>query len=65
MSDMLNMEGKDNSILIYQDDNGVTKVNVRFADENPTVKNFFTVRQEGRRTMQRNIVHYNLDMIIA
>ena len=30
---MLNMEGKDNNILIYQDDNGVTKVNVRFADE--------------------------------
>lgn len=33
MSDMLNMEGKDNSILIYQDDNGVIKVNVRFAYE--------------------------------
>ena len=94
------MEGKDNSILIYQDDNGVTKVNVRFADEDVwltqmqlaeiydttkqnisqhidgiikdgeldedrTVKNFFTVRQEGTRMVQRNIVHYNLDMIIA
>lgn len=27
------MENKDNNILIYQDDDGTTKVNVRFADE--------------------------------
>lgn len=30
-----------------------------------TVKDFLTVRQEGNRQVQRNIVHYNLDMIIA
>ena len=27
------MENNDNNILIYQDDDGTTKVNVRFADE--------------------------------
>ena len=30
-----------------------------------TLKNFLTVRQEGNRQVQRSIVHYNLDMIIA
>ena len=34
-------------------------------DPNRTVKDFLTVRQEGNRQVQRNIVHYNLDMIIA
>ena len=27
------MQQKENKILIYQDDNGITKVNVRFCDE--------------------------------
>ena len=27
------MKKNDNNILIYQDDNGITKVNVRFSDE--------------------------------
>ena len=27
------MQQKENKILIYQDDNGITKVNVRFSDE--------------------------------
>ena len=30
-----------------------------------TVKNFLTVRQEGKRQMQRDITYYNQDMIIA
>ena len=30
-----------------------------------THKDFLLVRQEGNRQVQRNIVHYNLDMIIA
>ena len=34
-------------------------------DPNRTVKDFLTVRQEGNRQVQRSLVHYNLDMIIA
>ena len=30
-----------------------------------TVKNFLTVREEGKRKVQRDIIYYNLDMIIA
>ena len=91
---------EENKIILYQDDNEITRVSVRFADEdlwltqnqlaeiydttkqnisqhidnilndgeldlNRTVKEFLTVRQEGNRQVQRNIVHYNLDMIIA
>ncbi len=33
--------------------------------ENRTVKNFLTVREEGKRKVQRDITYYNLDMIIA
>lgn len=89
-----------NNIILYQDDNEITRVSVRFADEdvwltqnqlaeiydttkqnisqhienilndgeldaNRTVKDFLLVRQEGNRQVQRSIVHYNLDMIIA
>ena len=89
-----------NHLIIYQDDNGLVKVNVRFADEDvwltqgqladiydttqqnialhiknvyadaeleetATHKKYLLVRQEGGRTVQRNIDHYNLDMIIA
>ncbi len=31
-------------------------------DINRTVKEFLTVRQEGNRQVQRNIVHYNLNI---
>ena len=34
-------------------------------DENRTVKNFLTVREEGKRKVQRDIIYYNLDVIIA
>lgn len=34
-------------------------------DKNRTVKNFLTVREEGKRKVQRDITYYNLDMIIA
>ncbi|PVZ09891.1 virulence RhuM family protein [Porphyromonas loveana] len=89
-----------NHLIIYQDDSGLVKVDVRFADEDVwlmqgqlaeiydttqenismhisniykdgeldqerTYKKFLLVRQEGRRSVQRNIDHYNLDMIIA
>jgi hypothetical protein len=30
-----------------------------------TVKDFLTVRQEGQRSVQRRLTHYNLDMIIS
>lgn len=95
------VQGKnDNYLIIYQDDNDLVKVNVRFADEDvwltqgqlaeiydttqqnialhikniyadkeladeATHKKYLLVRQEGNRNVQRNIDHYNLDMIIA
>lgn len=90
----------ENKIILYQDDNEITCISVRFADEdlwltqnqladiycttkqnisqhidnilndgeldqNRTVKEFLTVRQEGTRQVQRSVMHYNLDMIIA
>ena len=86
--------------ILYQDDNGVTNVNVRFEEDNvwlaqpqiamlfdttqqnislhinaiitegelpkeATHKYFLLVRQEGNRSVKRQIEHYNLDMIIA
>jgi hypothetical protein len=89
-----------NNTILYQDDNEITRVSVRFADEDVwltqnqlaeiydttqenismhisniyadkeleeerTYKKFLLVRQEGNRQVQRSIVHYNLDMIIA
>lgn len=91
---------EENKIILYRDDNGVTRVSVRFAEEDlwltqvqlaevydttkqnisqhidsilrdgeldveRTVKDFLTVRQEGNRRVKRNILHYNLDMVIA
>lgn len=90
---------EENKIILYQDDNEITRVSVRFADEDlwltqnqladiyqttqqnialhikniyadselndSTHKDFLLVRQEGNRQVQRNIAHYNLDMIIA
>ena len=88
------------AFLIYQDDNGITQVNVRFEgddvwlpvelimqlfdasqqdvsyhigqiyaegelDKERTHKKFLLVRQEGNRRVNRQISHYNLDMIIA
>ena len=34
-------------------------------DEGGTVRNFRTVQQEGARLVERNRIHYNLDVIIA
>lgn len=34
-------------------------------DENPTIRNFRIVRTEGTRQVNREIKHYNLDMILA
>ena len=94
------MKGESNAFLIYQDDNGVSNVNVRFEgedvwlaaeqlaelfqttqqnislhvqniyaegeiDENRTHKKYLLVRNEGNRSVKRNILHYNLDMILA
>jgi hypothetical protein len=91
---------KQSDFLIYQDDNGIANVSVRFEGENiwlfqqqiamlfdttqqnvsqhinaiieedeltkeATHKNFLLVRQEGKRSVKRQIEHYNLDMIIA
>lgn len=86
--------------MIYQDDNGVSRVNVRFErddvwlppkqlaelfdasqqnishhinqiyaegelDENRTHKQYLLVRNEGKRSVKRNISHYNCDTITA
>ena len=94
------MKGESNAFLIYQDDNGVSNVNVRFEgedvwlaseqlaelfqttqqnislhvqniyaegeiDKNRTHKKYLLVRNEGNRSVKRNILHYNLDMILA
>ncbi|GHU06424.1 hypothetical protein FACS1894158_12790 [Betaproteobacteria bacterium] len=94
------MSKPENNIILYQDENGITKVSVRFSDEdlwltenqiaeiydttqqnvnlhikniysdgeliqNSTYKKFLLVRTEGKRQVERNIDHYNLDMIIA
>lgn len=87
-------------MLIYQDENGIIKVSVRFDEDdiwltqnqiaelynttkqnisfhinnifndgelsqNSTVKKYLTVQNEGGRKVNRNLDHYNLDMIIA
>ena len=94
------MEKTENNLILYQDENGITKVSVRFSDEDlwlteiqiseiydttrqninlhianiykdgelaekSTCKKFLLVRTEGKRNVERNIDHYNLDMIIA
>jgi len=91
---------KNQAFLIYQDDNGIARVNVRFEgedvwltaeqmealfdasqqdvsyhinqiyaegeqDKDRTHKKFLLVRQEGTRSVRRQMSHYNLDMIIA
>ncbi|MBN1191526.1 MAG: virulence RhuM family protein [Dehalococcoidales bacterium] len=90
----------ENNLILYQDENSITKVFVRFADEDlwltelqiaeiydttqqninqhirniykagelpteTTSKKFLLVRSEGTRQVERNIDHYNLDIIIA
>lgn len=90
----------ENNMLIYQDENTITKVSVRLDEDdiwltqnqiaelynttkqnislhinnifndgelsqNSTVKKYLTVQNEGGRKVNRNLDHYNLDMIIA
>ena len=62
------MEEKNNNIVIYQTDDGTTKIDVKLEDEldiNSTVKEFLTVQKEGNRMVNREIPYYNLDMIIS
>ncbi len=91
---------ENNTVVLYQDDNGITRVDVRFSGEDvwlsqdqlaeiyqtsqqnisqhilniyaddelldsATHKKILLVRQEGSRKVNRDIDHYNLDMIIA
>ena len=93
-------ENNENGLIIYQDDNGSVKVNVRFSDEDVwltqaqlaeiyattqenismhlsniykdaeleqvrTYKKILLVRQEGARSVRREMDHYNLDVVIA
>lgn len=90
----------DNKVILYQDDNGLTRIDVRFAHEDvwlnqeqlaeiyattqqnvsqhikniyndgdlaeeSTHKKILLVREEGNRKVNRDIDHYNLDVIIA
>ena len=94
------IEKRNEAFLIYQDDNGIARVNVRFdgedvwltaeqlmelfdasqqdvsyhikqiyaegeQDPERTHKKILLVRQEGNRSVRRQMSHYNLDMIIA
>ena len=100
MANDINKQDSNQSFLIYQDDNGIARVNVRFEGEDVwltveqimelfdasqqdvsyhinqiyadgeqeperTHKKFLLVRQEGARSVRRQMSHYNLDMIIA
>ena len=91
---------KENQIILYQDDNDITRVSVRFANKDlwltqgqlveiyqtsksnvsehikhifedgeltkeTTVRNFRTVQIEGSRKVEREVEHYNFDMVIA
>ena len=91
---------EENKIILYQDDNEITRVSVRFANEDlwltqgqlveiyqtsksnvsehikhifedgeltkeATVRKYRTVQIEGSRKVEREVEHYNLDMIIA
>lgn len=95
-----NIDNEQGEVVIYQTDDGDTKIDVRFVDETvwltqaqlvelflsskanisehikniyaegeldeeSTVRKFRTVQIEGEREVTRNIVHYNLDMIIS
>lgn len=46
------MDNRDNSVLIYQDENGITKVTVRFVDEDlwltqPQIAEFYDTTQQN------------------
>ena len=93
-------EVKKGEVLIYQSDDGLTKIDVRLEEDTvwltqlqlaelyktsksnisehianifeegelvkeATVRKFRTVQFEGDRQVERNLVHYNLDMIIS
>lgn len=97
---MKNKKNDENKIIVYQDEDGITKVSVRFAGEDlwltqnqiaeiydtarsnitehiqniykdgellqdPTRRDFRLVQKEGSRDVERQVSHYNLDMIIA
>ena len=100
MNNNLPMEENKGDIVIYQSENGDTKIDVRFQDETvwltqaqmeelfgsshanvvehikniyaegeldeeSTCRKFRQVRREGNRDVTRDVLHYNLDMIIS
>jgi len=93
-------DSEQNQVILYQDEDNITKVSVRFSDKDlwltelqvaeiydtsrqninqhianiykdgelvsdSTRKKFLRVQTEGVRQVERNVDHYNLDMIIA
>ena len=100
MNNNLPMEENKGDIVIYQSENGDTKIDVRFQDETvwltqaqmeelfgsshanvvehikniyaegeldeeSTCRKFRQVRREGNRDVTRDVLYYNLDMIIS
>ncbi len=100
MSNNFPVEEKKGDIVIYQSENGDTKIDVRFQNEtvwltqaqlcelyqsskanvsehiknifeegelaeDSTVRKFRTVQKEGNRSVNRDMIYYNLDMIIS
>ena len=53
------MEKNDNKILIYQDDNGITKVNVRFSDEDVwlTQAHLVEIYQTSKSNVSEHLKH--------
>ena len=55
--------------LTYVAAAGENGVELRYEDkeleEKSTIKNFLIVQDEGNRKISRNVIHYNLQMIIA
>lgn len=57
-------------ILIYQSEDGLTNIEVKFndekeLDESSTCQNFRQVRKDGNYKVTRELPYYNLDLIIS
>lgn len=57
-------------ILIYQFEDGLTNIEVKFndekeLDESSTCQNFRQVRKDGNYKVTRELPYYNLDLIIS
>lgn len=64
------MDKKANELMIYEDKNDITKLNVKFMDnkiqinENSTCKKFLQVKNEGNMKVKRKISNNGKNRII-